>query len=223
MLRDRLNEADGYIPPGQQVTFADVSHEFTGCGRISQWSMVFKCAAASREDGYPLELQVFQAQGTRQSILIVKNQVTLTNEQCERQLASFNVSLPFCDGDYAGIYMPDAAGISGLGYRDTENLENAFYVRAISAPLAVRQKIALSSSDLQQGALPLVSVEGKYTLIHLLVCMYVYIILGIGHKFGHQVLVHFLQSPLSSSCVANLYNIQYSCGCMSSVHVTVAT
>ena len=182
MLSDRLNEADGYIPPGQQVIFTDVHHEFTGCGRISQWSMVFKCAAASREDGYPLELQVFQSQGTRQSILIGKNQVTLTNEQCERQLVSFNVSLPFCDGDYAGIYMPDAAGISGLGYSDTDKLENAFYARAISAPLAVRQKIALSSSDLKQGALPLVSVEGKCTLMHLFVCMYVYNNIMLEHR-----------------------------------------
>ena len=70
--------------------------------------------------------------------------------------------------------MPDAAGISGLGYSDTDNLENTFYARAISAPLAVRQKIALSSSDLKQGALPLVSVEGKCTLIHFFVCMYEY-------------------------------------------------
>lgn len=63
--------------------------------------------------------------------------------------------------------MPDAAGISGLGYSDTDNPENAYYARAISPPLAVRQKIALSSSDLKQGALPLASVEGTCTLIQL--------------------------------------------------------
>ena len=158
---DLGTEVDGYIPPGRQVILIDTVHEFTDCGQISQWSMIFSCTASSDGNGYPLELQVFRQNGITFRLLS-KVQVTLTDEQCERQLVSFNVSLPFCQRDHVGMYVPNTAGLTGLGYRETENRQDAYLDRGLSVPPSVGDRVSSGFTGIKFGALPLVSVKGMH-------------------------------------------------------------
>ena len=156
---DLRTEVAGYIPPGRQVILADTVHEFTDCGQISQWSMIFSCTASSDGNGYPLELQVFRQNGNSFRLLS-KAQVTLTDEQCERQLVSFYVSLPFCQRDHVGMYVPNTAGLTGLGYRETENPLDTYVDKELSVPPSVDDRISSRIIDIRFWALPLVSVKG---------------------------------------------------------------
>ena len=159
---DLGTEVDGYIPPGRQVILADTVHEFTDCGQISQWSMIFSCTASSDGNGYPLELQVFEQSGFGSFRLLSKAQVTLTDEQCERQLVSFNVSLPFCQRNRVGMHVPNSAGLTGLGYRETENRQDAYLDRGLSVPPSVGDRVSSGFTGIKFGALPLVSVKGMH-------------------------------------------------------------
>lgn len=164
-LRHVEGAADDYVQPGRQVVLADTLHEFTDCGQISQWSMIFSCTASSDGSGYPIELQVFKPKGSgRRFRLISRAQVILKDEQCESQPVTFDVSMPFCQGDYVGMYIPDLNGLTGLGYRQTGNYGNVYLEKESSAPLSVDEKVSFSSSDFNHRTLPLVSVEGMLTI-----------------------------------------------------------
>ena len=163
-----------YIPPGRQVILSDTLHEFTECGRISQWNMIFSCSASSDGNGYPLELHVFRHSGITGFRLLEAAQVTLTDDQCERQLVSFNVSLPFCGGNHVGMHVPDSAGIAGLGYRATRNSQNSYMEKEQPEPPSVGERVSFVHSDSVSQQLPLVSI-GMYFLQHhntcsLLIC-----------------------------------------------------
>ena len=146
------------------MVLADNLHEFTDCGQISRWSMIFKCTTSSDGAGYPLELQVFKPLlfGLRYQ-LISRAQVILADEQCDNQLVTFNISMPFCGGDHVGMYIPDMNGLTGLGYRETNSFFDAYLDKEASAPLSVNERVVFSILDYDTQALPLVSVEGMLT------------------------------------------------------------
>ena len=155
---------EDYIPPGRQVILSDTLHEFTECGRISQWNMIFSCSASSDGNGYPLELQVFRQSGNSRNFWLLETaQVTLTDDQCERQLISFNVSLPFCERNHVGMHVPDSAGIAGLGYRG--NSQNSYMEKEQPEPPSVGERVSFVHSDSVSQQLPLVSI-GMYCLQH---------------------------------------------------------
>lgn len=161
-LEDLSSEVAGYIPPGRQVVLADALHEFTGCGQISHWSMIFSCSASSDGNGYPIELQVFRQNGaSRNYRLVSRAQVTLQDEQCESQLVTFNVSLPFSQRNHVGMYVPNLAGLTGLGYRESGNSQDAYLDKEFSVPPSVGDRISFANSDFEYEALPLVSMEGR--------------------------------------------------------------
>ena len=161
--REDLSDGEGaagrYSEPGRQVVLVDSSHQFTDCGRISQWNMVFRCEASKDGGGYPLELQVFErTQSFTQYRLVSRVEVTLQDEQCLSQPVTFNVSLPFCQGNRVGLYVPDLDGLTGLGYRTTRDFRDAYSERELSAPPSVNETLSLSTN---LRAIPLVSVAGK--------------------------------------------------------------
>ena len=149
-----------YIPPGRQVILSDTLHEFTECGRISQWNMIFSCSASSDGNGYPLELHVFRHSGITGFRLLEAAQVTLTDDQCERQLVSFNVSLPFCGGNHVGMYVPDSTGITGLGYRYTGSILDTYVDRELPEPPSVGDIVIAGLLHTEFRRFPLVSIEG---------------------------------------------------------------
>ena len=160
--REYLGAAVGeYVLPGHQVILSDSSHEFTGCGRISRWSMIFSCSGSSGGVGYALELQVFSQNGGTFSLLR-RAQVTLTDEQCERQLVSFNISLPFCQRDHVGMYVPDSPSITGLGYQFTGRFLDTFVYKELPAPPSVGDSVSFGLSDTEFRDIPLVSIEGVF-------------------------------------------------------------
>ena len=122
--------------------------------------MVFRCTASKDGSGYPLELQVFErTQSLTQYRLVSRVEVTLRNEQCLSQPVTFNVSLPFCQGNRVGIYVPDLDGLTGLGYRTTRSFGDVYSERELSTPPSVNETLPFSANF---RALPLVSVAGKY-------------------------------------------------------------
>ena len=126
--------------------------------------MIFSCSASSDGNGYPLELQVFErAEDSRSFTLISRAEVNLQDEQCQSQPVSFNVSLPFCEGDRVGMYVPNLAGLTGLGYRDTFNIFDAYADRTVQTPPSVDETVSVSNS---LRAVPLVSIEGMYVCVY---------------------------------------------------------
>ena len=150
-----------YVLPGRQVILSDTIHEFTGCGEISRWSMIFSCSGSSGGVGYALELQVF-SQNVGTFSLLRTAQVTLTDEQCGRQLVSFNISLPICQRDHVGMYVPDSPGITGLGYWFTGSFLDTFVYKELPAPPSVGDSISFGLPDTEFRDLPLVSIEGVF-------------------------------------------------------------
>ena len=155
----------GYVPPGRQVVLSHALHEFRGCGHISQWSMIFGCTAPRDGNVYPLELQVFSQIKIRRFRLLSSVQVNLQDEHCERQLAIFNVSIPICQGDHVGMYVPDMAGLTGLGYRETGNSWNSYLSKEFSGPPLVGERVMYANSDYAYESFPLVSIEGMLFLL----------------------------------------------------------
>lgn len=146
------------------MVLANVLHEFSACGQISQWSMVFRCTASRGGNGYPLELQVFrQAGSARRFRLRSRAQVTIQDEQCDGQLVTFNVSLPFCQGEHVGIYVPNLPGraAAGLGYKATGNSEDTYLDQDLSVPPSVGNRVSFAITDIESEVLPLVSIEGN--------------------------------------------------------------
>ena len=120
--------------------------------------MIFRCKASKDGSGYPLELQVFErTQSFTQYRLVSRVEVTLHDDQCLSQPVTFNVSLPFCQGNRVGLYVPNLDGLTGLGYRTTRNVGDVYSERELSAPPSVNETLFLSTNF---RAIPLVSVEG---------------------------------------------------------------